>query len=210
MSNMTSNNKRNQAKKSRKNPDSFLEVFRELGSETISTAANDLIRGGAEDLKEALWPLGAQPNRQNSPDLGQKEIELEKSYRSQVRRSESLKREEKVLFSREQKETQVKVEALQEEIKSLAKAVGELAGQAKEAEISVSQNLPAVGKYHLNFFERIRKAISELRAQIQESSLWLEAWNKKSQKKNHYWKQFKKSGSKFLLSSDRYMATQAG
>jgi seryl-tRNA synthetase len=169
-----------------------------------------LVKGGAEDIKEALWPLNAQQDHQNSPDLRQNEIDLEKSYRSQVRRSESLRHEEKVLFSREQKETQVKVEALQEEIKSLAKAVGELAGQAKEAEISVSQNLPEVGKYHLNFFEKIRKAIAELRAQIQESSLWLEAWNKKSQKKNHYWNQFKKSGSKFLLSSDRYMATQAG
>jgi len=193
------------------NKDSFLEAFRDLGNDFVSTAGNDLLKAGANDIKEALFPLNKTGPRGENPDsLTMREAELERSYRARLRQAETIHRQEKVLFTREHRETQQQVNALQEEIKKLAKATSNLASEAKEAEITAMQTVPEVGTYHLNFFSRLRKIIAALRAQIDESSLWLASWNKKAQKRDYYWGQFKKSGSKFLLSGDRYMATQAG
>ena len=193
--------------------DSFLEAFRDLGTDLFSTASNDLLKTGANDIKEALFPLNRSPQTRagESPEhMALKETELEKNYRSKLRQTENFRRQEKVLFTREQQETREQVSALQEDIKKLAKAISDFSSKAKEAEVAAIQTLPEAGTYHLNFFSHLRKIISELREQIEESSLWLAAWNKKAQKRGFYWNQFKKSGSKFLLSSDRYMATQAG
>lgn len=201
-------------KQSNKKPnsrDSFLESFRDLGSDFYSTAKDDLVKKGSKDIFDSLLPFNRsdQPSQENNNPFPM-EAELERKYRSQVRQTEIVRREEKVLFTRQQKETQQQVVALQDEIKKLAKTTADLASEAKEAEITAMQEVPEMGTYHLNFFIRLRKLIAELRSQIQESSFWLTAWNKKSQKRNFYWNQFKKSGSKFLLSSDRYVSTQAG
>ncbi len=191
--------------------DSFLEAFRDLGNDFVSTSTNDLLKAGAKDIKDALFHLSQSTSQKENPDqLAWKEAELERNYRTKLRQKEFIHREEKVLFTREQRETQQQVTSLQEEIKKLAKATSNLASEAKEAEVAAMQTLPEVGVYHVSFFDRLKKMIAELRVQIEESSLWLAAWNKKAQKRNFYWGQFKKSGSKFLLSSDRYMATQAG
>jgi len=195
--------------------DSFLEAFRDLGADITSSAKNDLGKKGAKDIFDSVFPSN-QPNPQNQENKQfpfnpfSVENQLEKRYQQQAKRTEIIRREEKILFTRQQKETQEQVTALQEEIKKLAKTTADLSSQAKEAEITVMQEVPEVGTYHVNFFARLRKLIAELRSQIQESSFWLAAWNKKSQKRNYYWNQFRRSGSKFLLSSDRYVATQAG
>jgi len=194
--------------------DSFLEAFRDLGSNTSSSLKDDLLKKGAKDIFDSLSPFPNTPSSSESRDRGfepsANELDSEKRYRSQVSNLETIHREEKVLFTREQRETQNQVSSLQEEIKKLAKSTAELASEAKEAEISAMQEAPLVGVYHITFLIRLRKLIASLREQIHESSIWLNSWNKKAQKRNHYWNQFKKSGSKFLLSSDRYTATQAG
>jgi len=194
--------------------DSFLEAFRDLGSDTVASVKNDLIKKGTSDIFNSFSPfkqeVAGEKTREKPFDPYQKEADLEKNFRSKVSKLENIHREEKVLFTREQKETQNQVNALQGEIKKLAKSTADMATEVKEAEMSVLQETPIVGTYHINFFIRLRALIAQLRSQIQESSFWLASWNKKAQKRNHYWNQFKKSGSKFLLSSDRYMATQAG
>lgn len=194
--------------------DSFLEAFRDLGSDTATTFKDDLIKKGVRDIFDNLSPFKQNSSPEESsrdfPNLYSQEAEIEKKYRSRISRLEIIHREGKILFTSEQKEIQKQVNVLQEEIKKLAKSTSDLASEAKEAEITAMQEAPLIGTYHLNFFIRLRRLISELRSQIQESSFWLASWNKKAQKRNYYWNQFKKSGSKFMLSSDRYMATQAG
>lgn len=200
----------------KKNPsgDSFLEAFRDLGSNTSSTIKDDLFKKGAQDIFNSLSPFPNVPSSSESSkgdfEPSARESDLENRYRQQVSNLEVIHREEKVLFTREQRETQNQVSSLQQEIQKLAKSTAELASEAKQAEISAMQEAPLVGAYHVNFFTKLRKLIASLREQIHESSIWLNSWNKKAQKRNHYWNQFKKSGSKFLLSSDRYTATQAG
>jgi len=200
----------------KKNPsaDSFLEAFRDLGSNTSNTIKDDLFKKGAQDIFNSLSPFPNTPSSSESPkgdfEPFARESDLENKYRSQVSNLEVIHREEKILFTREQRETQNQVKSLQQEIQKLAKSTAELASEAKEAKISAMQEAPLVGAYHVNFLTKLRKMIAGLREQIHESSIWLNSWNKKAKKRNHYWNQFKKSGSKFLLSSDRYSATQAG
>lgn len=190
------------------NNDSFLEAFRDLGSDFVSTGA-DSLKQGAGDIKTAIFPFfdSQEENKSREEDLTLGEKPQEKI---QERKNEYFRHEEKILFTREQKETQVQVKNLQEELKKLAKATTNLASEARAAEISAMQEVPVAGKYHVSFLEKFIKLLAELRSKLEESSLWLAAWNKKASKKNFYWSQFKKSGSKFLLSSDRYMSTQAG
>jgi hypothetical protein len=189
------------------NNDSFLEAFRDLGSDFISTGSNSL-KQGAGDIKNTIFPFFDNPeeNKNKNEGIGFDERPQE---RPQERKTD-FRHEEKVLFTREQRETQVQVKNLQEELKKLAKATVNLASEAKAAEISAMQEVPAAGKYHVSFLEKFIKLLAELRSKLEESSIWLSAWNKKASKKNQYWGSFKKSGSKFLLSSDRYMSTQAG
>jgi len=206
------NSKSGSQNKKQRTSDPFLEAIRDLGNDTVYTLKDDLIKKGTQDIFNSLSPF-----KQNLPpsepvhDVSEafpRKTDLE--TRARVSNLEIIHREEKILFTREQKETQAQVNNLQEEIKKLAKSTAELASEVKEAEISAMQEAPLMGTYHVNFFIRLRKLLSSLREQIHESSLWLASWNKKAQKRNHYWNQFKKSGSKFLLSSDRYTATQAG
>jgi predicted RNase H-like nuclease (RuvC/YqgF family) len=203
-------NTRNNNQKRRQSSDSFLEAFRDLGADLVSTASDNL-KDGLDDIKKSILSSDSHTSSYSDENsLYQREAELEKQFQARLRQKESIQRQEQVLYTRKEKETQEQVKALQSDIQELAKSVNNLASGVQQAERITLQETPVVGVYHLNFFVHLRKIIADLRTQIQESAIWLEAWNTKAKKKNHYWGNVKKSGSKFLLSQDRYMATQAG
>ena len=195
--------------------DSFLEAFRDLGNDFKETFKKDVVKKTGKDIFTAM--TGNQPSSgsfspsesQNPSDgLYKRETDLENKYKQQARwQAEIVKKEGRVLFTRQDREVKLQVQSLQNEIKSLAKATGNL---AKEAQIASLQTSPDAGKYHVTFFEKLRKSIAQLRVQIEESGLWLAEWNRKAQKKNPYWKSAKKSGTQFTLSSDRQVSTQTG
>jgi len=196
--------------------DSFLEAFRDLGSNFVDSFKNDVVKGTGKGIMNTLTgnqkPSSGSSSvteKNNFSDfLFQKEADLEKKYQRQARwQSEIAKKQEQIIYTRQDREIQLQVKALQQEIQQLTKASEQL---SKEAEIASFNLPPEVGAYHLTFFERLRNLIKALKSKIQESSFWLAEWNKKAKKKNYYWGQFKKSGSKFLLSSDRNVATQTG
>ena len=180
--------------------DSFLEAFRGFGSSVTKDIKQSLLGGSPQP------PAGEYPS---SADLYRNEANLENKYRQQWLRSEQIRREEQVLFSRHQKETQNQVIQLQQEIRGLAKATGDLSRQVDISAMQVPAE-PVASAYHLNFFEHLKRLIRQLKTQINESAVWLAEFNKKSKKRIAYWGGVKKQGSKFLLSQDRYMATQAG
>lgn len=190
--------------------DSFLESLRGIGSNTLSSVKNDLLKPGAKDIFDSLSPF---PNPQKNQPIDQREKpSLEDNFWKEGRhpqksRLEIVKREERVVFTRQERETQAQVQNLQSEIKKLAVATGEL---AKEVQVATIQEEVNPGTYHLNFLQRLLLIVKSLKAQVQESSLWLASWNKKAKKQKSYWSQFKKSGSSFSLHHDRAVATQAG
>ena len=81
---------------------------------------------------------------------------------------------------------------------------------SKEVEIAAMQAPVEPGVYHLNFLEKLRETIIFLSKSIKESFNWLAVCNSRAKKRSHYWSQVKKSGTKYMLSQERYMATQAG
>jgi len=206
----TNNAKPSPTKKQSVGNDSFLESLRGIGSNTLSSAKNDLLRPGIKDIFDSLSPF---PDPQNNQQIDQREKSaLEDNFwkegrYQQKRQLEIVKREEKVVFTRQERETQAQVQNLQAEIKKLAVATGEL---AKEVQVATMQEEVNPGTYHLNFLQRLLLIVKSLNVQVRESSLWLASWNKKSQKKKGYWDQLKKSGSSFSLHHDRAVATQAG
>lgn len=117
-----------------------------------------------------------------------------------------------LVYHRKEEAAQKEVELIKQEIKTLAVQTGKLSSELGEAEKAVSGRTPDIktGTYYISFFERIRNLIKLAKKRITESRTWLQIFNSRAKAKCSYWGQFKKSGTKFLLSQERYMATQAG
>jgi len=115
--------------------------------------------------------------------------------------------EERLVFHHKQEETKLQIKAVQEELKKLATTTSGLSVEVKKAVFSA---VVTRGTYHENFFDRIRNLIELARKKLVESKSWLETFNQRSQKKSHYWGQVKKSGTKYMLSQERYTATSVG
>lgn len=191
----------------------FLEALRDLGSGFADSAVKDLGGGLAKDA------FGQLTGRQNSGDLKpNQDFDLTKARETQQRKVESqsrefyqdyldIRRQEKLVYSRVEQETKLQIAAILEELKKIALSTKNL---AQEVETAAAQVPVDPGSYHLTFFEKLRETLILLRKRLDDSATWLAAFSQRSKRRNHYWGQFKKSGSKFLLSQERYMSTQAG
>lgn len=178
----------------------FFENLKDLG--------NGIARSTAEEAVKQITGRGTLKPKE--PLEFEKYIaEREKEIRGEERRFYERRRaQEKILWTAEQQKTALQIEAIQEELKKL---VNETEGLSREIKTAAVQAIVEPGVYHLNFLERLLELIKLIRKKIQESKTWLAEWNAYCKKKrNYYWVQVKKSGTKFMLSSERYMATQAG
>lgn len=191
----------------------FLEALRDLGGGLVDSTVD--LGGGL--IKDAFDQVsGRQTGGELQPDQA---LDLQKA-RSETQTEDlnrqsrefyqdylDIRKEERLIYSRVEQETKLQVAAVLEELKKLALSTKNL---AKEVEVAAHQVPVNPGSYHLNFFEKLRETLILLKKRIDESATWLSAFNQRSKRRNYYWNQFKKSGSKFLLSQERYMSTQAG
>jgi hypothetical protein len=194
--------------------DSFLEALRDLGSGFVDSATHDLAEGLAES---AAGQIIGQPKR-NFGNLAPNEaLDLTK-IRSQEAPKESvrqplvqefadLRRQEKMIFTRKEQEVKLQIKAIQEELRKLAESTEGLAQEVKVATMQVSVE---PGVYHLTFLESLRQLIELFRKRVENSKSWLSLANHRAKKRSYYWSQVGQSGTKFMLSQERYMATQAG
>lgn len=188
--------------------DNFIEKLRELGSGMGDSLTQDIVEGLPSTAIDQLT------GRKKSGTLKPNEtLSLEKSQ-EQERRKRQLNRElfrvhqeERLVFKQTEQKTQLQIQAIREELKKLAESTKEL---VKEVEIAAKAAPVEPGVYHLNFLERLKQTIILFRKRIEESASWLALFNQRKKKRGYYWNQFKKSGTKFMLSQERYMATQAG
>ena len=149
--------------------------------------------------------LSSKPSTDFSQQLEATEKKAEQRTRQFFERKRS---EEKVIWTSAEQETQFQIKTIQAELKTL---VNEIAGLDQGLKIAATEALIAPGVYHLNFFVRLRQWLVLFRKKVQESKDWLCEWkNYCKKKRNYYWFQAQKSGTKFTLSSERYMSTQAG
>jgi len=135
------------------------------------------------------------------------QIQKERFFRQSQQEFSQTHTVEKLVFSKTDQEAKLQVKALQAELKKLAASTKKL---TKEVTIAISQEPVNPGVYHVNYLERLRGWLVLLKKRIDESATWLAEFNQRSKKRHYYWNQVKKSGTKFMLSQERYMATQAG
>jgi len=111
-------------------------------------------------------------------------------------------------------ETKISIQSLRQEIQEESKRV-------EKAAVSLNQELASsvaeenlfphqASQEHLSFLENLLKTLRVFREKIEDSQVWLAASSQRQSRRNFFWGQVKKSGSKFLLSSDRTPATQTG
>lgn len=190
-----------------KNPrrnNSFIEALRGLGDQTKSSFTNDLLR---EIPNDALTQAGLRP-QEKTPFQSSENLILEReTLRRRLQATEFIRTQETIVFSAKQKETETRVRLLQEEAINLAKATQNL---NQEVEKAVIQEVTEVGIYHENFFEKLIVFIRSLTKKVGQASFWLSMTLARGKKRSYYWGQVRKSGGKYMLSQERYMATQAG
>lgn len=205
----------NQKQKKFQRPTNFIEALKDLGS-SFKNQAKDATWGTGKGMVDQI--LGA-PKTPVKPESGELQPEqpfnFEDYLKSRERQAVSREKqkferriqEERLVFHRKQEEAKLQIKAVQEELKKLADASQGLSVEIKKATFTATVE---PGTYHDNFFDRIRRLIQLARKKISESKSWLETFNHRAKKRSHYWFNVKKSGTKFMLSQERYMSTQVG
>lgn len=205
---MTNNNK----KQTNLRSDSFFEAFRELGKDTARTG-KDTVRNMTSDMIGQVMPGSRQPlsgeiRANQAVDFEAEIVRREQEARKKERAHfEYVKRKEQLVFSRKQEEIKAQIEAIQEELK---KIIGEASELTSEVELAVEQSIVNPGIYHLNFFNKLRQILILLRKKITDSKTWMHTVNSRAKHRSFFWAQVSKSGTKYMLSQERYMSTQAG
>jgi len=183
---------------------SFLEALRGLGDQTKSSFTNDLLR---EIPNDALTQAGLKKPQERTPFQSENLILERENLRRRLQATELIRTQETIVFSAKQKESEERVKLLQEEALKLVKATQNL---SQEVEAAIVQEPVEVGIYHENFFEKIISFLHHLTKKVNEATVWFSASAARSKKRSYYWGQVRKSGGKYMLSQERYMATQAG
>ncbi|OGC92814.1 hypothetical protein A3D85_01175 [Candidatus Amesbacteria bacterium RIFCSPHIGHO2_02_FULL_47_9] len=193
-------------------PKNFLEALRELGGDFKSEAKIQVTKIVTQDVPESFGfaPTGTlKPNEAVSvSDMAKAESRGEAKAESRFNaRLAQIKEEERAHFARLEAQNKQQIQSILVEIKTLASATGTLASQV---EVAVAQAPANPGVYHRNFFDQLLSFIKVLRQKVQDSSHWLATTNSRANKKSYYWGQVGKSGTSYMLSSERYMVTSTG
>jgi len=112
-----------------------------------------------------------------------------------------------VVFSAREQSVKRKVISLQEELKRLSHSINNL---SQKIQNNTQETISAPGIYHENFLEKLISFVKSLTKKVNKASTWINVMQARMKKRPFYWAQINKSGSKYMLSADRYMSTQAG
>ncbi len=208
--------KKKKASKARRG-DGFFEAFSDIADSIGKSVKTDLLGGTAKNIHDQLigsakskTPPTETPDFDFSEWMDAREEEMEEEARLRGREEErafqNVKQSEKLIYSLSDEKLKREIEAVRQDLKLL---IAEMGKAEKQIESAVMQQVVDPGVYHLNFFEKLRSWLVFMRKSLQEGELWMEMWHTRS-KQGAYWKGVKKSGTKFMLSQERYMATQAG
>src|SRR3989344_2597194 len=199
-------NTQNQTKKPlNRVPDSFVEALRDIGSSTKHNITSNAQAAGKSILDQFTGHFSPDTNSPDQPQPWMRQLEEERRLRSEQQRAfEQRRRHDHLVFSQNELARQQEIKALQDQLKQLIEETKDL---SQEIEIAASQPIVNPGTYHTNFFDRLRQLIKLMRKKIHDSASWLATFNSKSKAKAGYWGNVKTSGTKFMLSQERYMVT---
>lgn len=192
-----------------------LESLKDLGGGVTNSVKEDLFKGISTDFLDQI--LGKNQNKKTSGEIrpGESlefnellsgEHEENQKLRQQIALERKLAQEDKDMSVQKSNELRVQLQALMQEVLSLAKSTQNL---GETVEVAVMQAPAQPGIYHIIFFEKLLSFIQNFRAKIDSAGVWLTTCNKRAQKKN-YWAMYKQKGSSFLLSPEHYSQRSAG
>jgi hypothetical protein len=113
------------------------------------------------------------------------------------------------LHDGQKEELEKVIKQLQEEIKLMKAALGTM---EKTGDEIVLQPITEASEYQLNFISRVRNFLASLRQNINQATIWMEAFNRKKKKKNYFWtmaRDKKKGGDQYLFSNEHSAARSA-
>jgi hypothetical protein len=200
---------------------SFIEALKSIGTATTTSLKDDVIKGTASNAINSLIGSHQSTNTENnfptyqsleqySPDSFSPEWFNQQNQENlgEERKRQRLKELNLTpLYDRRQQEIEAQIKALRDELRLLAQELGQL---GSSVQIAIDQEIENPGTYHISYFEKLKKFIINLRKQVSQSANWLEISSQRKQAKRYYWGQVKKSGTKYMLSSERNMVTQTG
>lgn len=164
--------------------------------------------GFGQQLKGLLRPdnmidqmMGKRNSAEQSPTASK---EAKKKSNETVVFSLQAKKEQESL----QKETQMVLQKLKEQIVLLEKSERNLSADLAKVKV---EHVPAkTGIYYIRFLEWLLTVVQQLRMKVDQGRAWLETFNQRKKKKMGYWQKYKKHGTTFGLSHERSLATQTG
>jgi hypothetical protein len=189
-----------------RNHASFIEALNGIGTQTASSLTKDVVGGVSKNVLQDLTGgrIDVTPNYQNQENSQDIEARIKREALALQRHREIS---ETKIFDRKEEEVKAKISAIKEQLQLL---IQELAGMDKELEKAIEEEIVNPGTYHLNFFEKLRKLLLDLRKRVADSTNWLEISNQRKAAQQGFWGNVKKSGTKYMLSQERTLATQAG
>lgn len=202
---MSYSNGKASSAKPKQPPKNFLEALRDLSAETLNEAKVQISQAVTADLPQAFGlPVSGDLKPNESVSLGQ--LEKKTEDRSSQRLFQ-LQEQERSRLLQIESENKKQIQVILSEIKTLAKSTGALSVEVEKAAFLAPAN---PGLYHKSFFEKIISFLKMLRAKVTDSHHWLATVNRRAAQRSFYWSQVGKSGTKYLLSSERYMVTSTG
>lgn len=192
-----------------------LESLKDLGSSVGDSVKNDLLAPSSEEFFNQIFgprvskKYSGEINPGQSLEMGEVfsgKAEENKKLRQQISLERKLSQEEKSLVEKKANDLRVQLHALTQEVVNLANTTATISEDLKIAAVQAPAN---PGIYHIIFFEKLLEFLKSFRKKVQSASVWLQASNKRAEKKN-YWSMYKKKGSSFLLAPDHYLQRSAG
>lgn len=189
-----------------------------LKGAVVQSLGNDLIKGGANDVKEQLFGIDLAEHYRRQKITGDlvegEELNLaleEKEAKLDIEPGIDYRREilhgYRKIAQENSQEISKKIQEIIVELRRLTISSKEL--QIEFKEVAIEQRVVNPGKYHTSFFEWVLSAIKLARMKVEDSGAWL-AVSKSKKAKREYWAMFKKHGTTFGLSNERVVATQTG
>ena len=171
----------------------FLEAFK--ASAANSGAISSELRPGNDfSVSEAFR---AEEAKKQENDRRFKEIMMAKQHEDEDRQR----------FLNKQKEVEKQIESLRDAILKIAKSTQNFSSEVEKAAFEAPVN---PGKYHLGFFETLKRSLEIIKKRLDDSASWMQEFNKRKDRVPFFWAQFKKSGTKYMLSSERSVQMAPG
>lgn len=174
----------------------FLEAFKKsaLRRTDVVPTSGDLRPGETIPVSDAI---SFEESRRREEEARAQEMLM-------ARRREE---EEQARFKHKQEQVVKQIEAIREVVLKIAKRTQNVGLEFEKAAFEAPAN---PGSYHVTFFEKLKSALEVIKKRLDDSASWLHVHNKRKKNMPFFWQQVQKSGTKYMLSAERYMQMSAG